>query len=155
GGGARGHRARRDGLHHASAADHRRAHCHRRRAVFGDMSTLNETHDPARKSWVASANVSGTEFPIQNLPFGVYEPRGVPRRRVGVAIGDQILDVAAVSSLLDGSAAMAAAACEATHLNDLMALGPPAWSALRLALSRLLSDERGKDGERLRGHLTP
>jgi len=53
---------------------------------------LNETHDPARRSWVDSANELGSDFPIQNLPFGVFrsagrEPRG------GVAIGDMIFDL--------------------------------------------------------------
>jgi len=107
---------------------------------------LNETHDPARRSWVESANAPDTDFPIQNLPFGVFRPApGVPPR-VGVAIGDQILDVPAAASFLDGQAAEAARACQVLFLNPLMSLGPPAWSALRRALSRALSVEHGDSG---------
>jgi fumarylacetoacetase len=105
------------------------------------MSDLNETHDPARQSWVASANRPGCDFPIQNLPFGAFRARhGTSAPTIGVAIGDQILAVGAATSAFDGLAQQAAAACAAPHLNGLMGLGPPAWSALRHALSRLLSD---------------
>src|SRR5690242_533059 len=100
---------------------------------------LNETHDPARRSFVESANSPGTDFPIQNLPFGVFCLGPTDEPRVGVAIGDQIVDVAAAASLFDGPAAMAAQACRAPVLNPLMALGPSAWSALRLAVSRELA----------------
>ena len=56
------------------------------------MSLLNETHNPALRSWVASANADGSDFPIQNLPFGVFRRYGSAEAfRVGVAIGDQIL----------------------------------------------------------------
>jgi fumarylacetoacetase len=66
------------------------------------MNALDETHDPARKSWVASANAPDSDFPIQNLPFGVFRPRGDRKDpMVGVAIGDQILDVTAVAPFLD------------------------------------------------------
>ena len=62
--------------------------------------TLDETHDPARVSWVASAQ--GGDFPIQNLPLGIFsETKG--RRRPGVAIGDYILDLPAICDLLDES----------------------------------------------------
>ena len=115
--------------------------------------SLNETHDPARQSFVDSANAPGADFPIQNLPFGVFCPIAGGAPRVGVAIGDQIVDVAAAASCFNGLAAEAAQACAAPYLNDLMSLGPPAWSALRLALSRGLSADRGD--ERLRQHLTP
>jgi fumarylacetoacetase len=119
------------------------------------MSTLNETHDPARRSWVASANLPDTEFPIQNLPFGVFLPHGGTRSRVGVAIGDQIFDVAPVLSSLRGPAASGAAACESPNLNNLMELGPEAWSALRLGLSRLLSTDNADAAASFRSHLTP
>ncbi len=114
---------------------------------------LNETHDPARRSFVESANVSGCDFPIQNLPFGVFRPEAGMPPRVGTAIGDQILDIAAASSSFAGLAAEAARACTAPRLNDLMALGPQAWSALRLALSRALSTEHEDKG--FRRHLAP
>jgi fumarylacetoacetase len=54
---------------------------------------LNDTHDPALRSWVASANDPGSDFPIQNLPYGVFRRAGSAEPwRVGVAIGDMILD---------------------------------------------------------------
>jgi fumarylacetoacetase len=115
---------------------------------------LNETHDPALRSWVASAQAAGCDFPIQNLPFGVVRRRGSDDApRVAVAIGDQALDVvAALDAGLLGDAAgdaaadalIAAEACRATVLNGLMALGPRHWSALRSALSRLLRE--GSEG---------
>jgi fumarylacetoacetase len=114
---------------------------------------LNETHDPARRSWVESANAPESEFPIQNLPFGVFCPAAGMPPRVGVAIGDQILDVAAAGPSLEGLAAEAARAGAAPFLNLIMSLGPQAWSALRLGLSRALSAERGN--KNISQHLTP
>ena len=114
---------------------------------------LNETHDPARRSFVESANAPGCDFPIQNLPFGVFRPAAGLPPRVGVAIGEQILDIAAAASAFDGLAAEAARTCAAARLNDLMSLGPRAWSALRLALSRGLSADSKDKG--FRQHLTP
>ncbi len=103
------------------------------------MNTLNETHDPVLKSWVASANAADTDFPIQNLPFAVFRRMGSKEAfRGGVAIGGQIVDLGAAASLFDGTAAEAATAGGASTLNALMAMGPVAWSALRLALSRAL-----------------
>jgi fumarylacetoacetase len=115
---------------------------------------LDETHDPARRSFVESANLPGCDFPIQNLPFGAFRavPDGQPR--VGVAIGDQILDVSAAAAVFDGLAAAAAQACSAPFLNPLMAMGPQARSALRLELSRRLSAD-GDGDMRLRPFLTP
>ncbi|HEY1745204.1 MAG TPA: fumarylacetoacetase [Xanthobacteraceae bacterium] len=115
-------------------------------------NALNETHDPARQSFVTSANQPDTEFPIQNLPFGAYCPARGAKQRVGVAIGDQILDVAAAASCFNGAAATAAQHCAGPHLNQLMSLGMEAWSALRLALSRALSADQ-KDA-RLQQYLT-
>ncbi|WP_027478191.1 fumarylacetoacetase [Curvibacter gracilis] len=105
------------------------------------MTLLNETHDPALRSWVASAQVAGTDFPLQNLPFAVFRRTGRNEAwRGGVAIGDQVLDLAAVaaSGVFTGPAAQAVQAAGQDKLNALMALGAPAWSALRLALSRAL-----------------
>lgn len=104
---------------------------------------LNETHDPALRSWVASANRSGTDFPIQNLPFAVFRRRGSAEAwRGGVAIGEQIVDLAAVAQagVFSGDVAQAAQAGAQDKLNALMALGQGAWSALRLALSRALRE---------------
>ena len=54
---------------------------------------IDDTHDPKRRSWVESANVAGCDFPIQNLPLGVFRAAGEAKPRLGVAIGDSILDV--------------------------------------------------------------
>jgi fumarylacetoacetase len=105
---------------------------------------LNDTHRVELSSWVESAQTPGSDFPIQNLPFGVFKRtgRGDPPR-VGVAIGDQIVDVAACldEGLVTGRAIEAAERCRAPQLNDLMALGPDGLSALRLSLSELLRVE--------------
>src|SRR5581483_1431308 len=114
---------------------------------------LNETHDPKRKSFVDSANASTSEFPIQNLPFGVFRPASGAKERLGVAIGDQILDLAAAASALRGLGPDVVQACGAARLNALMELGPQAWSALRLALSRALSADGGDKS--LSRHLSP
>jgi fumarylacetoacetase len=103
------------------------------------MAELNETHDPGRRSWVASANAPETDFPIQNLPFGVFRRRG-GEAQGGVAIGDQVFDLAAGvrEGLFDGEALIAARAGAGATLNPLMALEPPLVSALRRRLSDLL-----------------
>jgi fumarylacetoacetase len=103
------------------------------------VTTLDETHDATLRSWVTSANTEGADFPIQNLPFGVFRRRGSSEAfRVGVAIGDQVLDVGAaqVAGAFSGQAARAATACSAPALNAFMAMGSGAWTALRLALSQ-------------------
>jgi fumarylacetoacetase len=119
------------------------------------MPKLNETHDPDRRSWVAAANADGTDFPIHNLPFGIFRKRGSNEApRGGVAIGDRILDLAAVhaAKLFDGKAAEAVAAASETTLNRLMGLGAAHWSALRSAISELLSSgSAGEAGRRQRG----
>ena len=109
---------------------------------------IDETHDLKRRSWVASAE-DHLEFPIQNLPLGVFSPPG-GRPRIGVAIGDQILDLAAVADagLLDGDAQSAAQAVRAPSLNALLALGKGPRTALRRRLSALL-DADGPSRARL------
>jgi fumarylacetoacetase len=98
--------------------------------------TMNATHDPQRQSWVASANRPGGAFPIQNLPLGVFE--GALGPGIGVAIGDQVLDLRGCSGLLPPMPVGTVEACSASTLNPLMALGPVCWSALRARLSDLL-----------------
>ena len=56
---------------------------------------MNETHDPKAKSWVTSANQPGCDFPIQNLPFGVFRRKNHEGGGIGIAIGDQVFDVGA------------------------------------------------------------
>lgn len=102
------------------------------------MTRLNDTHDPQLRSWLQAANLPGCDFPIQNLPFGVFRRRGSGATwRGGVAIGDQILDLAAAADggVFAGSAVETLHAARGPTLNALMALGAPAWSALRGALS--------------------
>jgi fumarylacetoacetase len=104
---------------------------------------VDETHDPARTSWVESAQ-GPTDFPIQNLPFGLYRRRGEdPSARVGIAIGDQILDVVAchAQGRFAGLAALAADACAEPPLNRLMGLGRAHWVELRKQVSVLLSSD--------------
>ena len=107
---------------------------------------LDETHDPARRSWVESAN-GHPDFPIQNLPFGIFRRRGgadVPSG--GVAVGDSVLDLSACveAGLFTGDAKRAARACTAPELNGFMALGGRYWSVLRRAVSRLLTVDAGE-----------
>ena len=95
---------------------------------------IDETHDPALESWVESANAPDTDFPIQNLPFGIFRSRknrsDAPRG--GVAIGDQILDLAALGIKTGPT------------LNALAGQGRPVWRNLRKALSKGLS-AKGRD----------
>ena len=106
---------------------------------------IDHTHDPSLQSWVTSAN-GHPDFPIQNLPLGVFSPlAGAPRG--GIAIGDMILDLRTVheEGLLDEEAQAAAHACIGSTLNPFLALGAGPRAALRDAVSALLqegSDER-------------
>ncbi|MRX49946.1 fumarylacetoacetase [Paracoccus sp. S-4012] len=92
--------------------------------------------DAARKSWVESANAPGCDFPIQNLPYGIFSTEGGPRR-CGVAIGDMILDLGACEEhgLIDAQGTFAAA-----QLNDFIALGRATWAATRARLTELLAE---------------
>ena len=92
------------------------------------MNTINKTHDPKLRSWVASANREGCDFPIQNLPFGTFVPNEGGGPRIGVAIGDQILDL------------RAAGLVATSDMNVLMAAGPAERSALRAAISQGLAE---------------
>src|SRR3954447_6924539 len=98
------------------------------------LSMIDETHDRARRSWVASAN-GHAEFPLQNLPFGVFSPRGGSDEtpRGGGAIGDRILDLreALGAGLFSGEAGRAAEAASGGTLNPLMALGAASRRGLR------------------------
>jgi fumarylacetoacetase len=103
------------------------------------MAAIDETHDIRRHSWVASAN-GHSEFPIQNLPLGVFSPAGGPPRG-GIAIGDMIFDIAAAleAGLFAGEARSAAEAAAGAALNPLMALGAGPRAALRKRVSALLA----------------
>ena len=101
------------------------------------MLSLNATHDPARSAWLPAANAPGCEFPVQNLPFGMFTDGATARP--GVAIGDAIVDLQAADAagLFQGDAATAVRAADGA-LNGLMALGHASASALRARLSELL-----------------
>ena len=104
------------------------------------MSALDETHDPTRSSWVDGA-VEGSDFPVQNLPVGIFsDAKG--QRRPGVAIGDFILDLTGASDLLDEAWREDLAQ---PVLNAWLARGPDDHRALRHRLSELLTDERYRD----------
>ncbi|MFV0301766.1 MAG: fumarylacetoacetase [Paracoccus sp. (in: a-proteobacteria)] len=84
------------------------------------------------RSWVESANSAGSDFPLNNLPYGVFDAgQGA---RMGVAIGDMILDVAHVDHGQDP------ALFAAPEWNAVMAAGPAVWAGLRARLTELLGD---------------
>lgn len=126
---------------------------------------LDETHDPETQSWVESANAAASEFPVQNLPFGVFRSREKGGdAKVGVAIGDRVLDVAGVGReglLAAVDVKGAAEVCGANYpgdasLNALMALGSGPRRALRRRLHALLRDDAPAwDREAISRHLVP
>ncbi|HWZ63761.1 MAG TPA: fumarylacetoacetase [Steroidobacteraceae bacterium] len=117
------------------------------------MAALDATHDPARRSWVASANDPGGDFPIQNLPLAAFRRAGTREPlRGGVAIGTEVLDLGALNALkpFEGSAAQALAAATEPNLNALMGQGAAPRAALRGALSEAL-----RTGSALEARLRP
>src|SRR5215472_18536800 len=77
---------------------------------------IDRTHDPALKSWVDSANVPETDFPIQNLPFGTFRKRGGEPQHLGVAIGDQVFDITAAFVIPSMQTLMAMSAADRVRL---------------------------------------
>ena len=127
---------------------------------------LDETHDFKAQSWIESANAAGSDFPIQNLPFGIFRRRDAgARATVGIAIGDRILDLAGLQSeglvagesagqSADESVRLAAAACASDSLNPLMALGTGPRRALRRSLHAILrQDAPASDRQAASRHL--
>jgi len=104
------------------------------------MRHIDETHDATRVSWVEGAN-GHHDFPIQNLPLGVFSPIRGGGPRVGTAIGEWIFDLAAAAKLglLLGDFV---AALQSPTLNALFALPATARNLLRHQISALLSDKR-------------
>ncbi|MCC7126744.1 MAG: fumarylacetoacetase, partial [Acidobacteria bacterium] len=116
---------------------------------------IDHTHDPALRSWVPSAQQPDTDFPIQNLPFGVFSRAG-GSTRIGVAIGAEILDLHAVvdEGLLDSSFRDVTRACTAPALNTLMGLPRARVTALRQRISMLLREgEASAPAEPIRARL--
>jgi fumarylacetoacetase len=106
-------------------------------------TTLDATHDPALRSWVDSANDPGTDFPIQNLPYGRFRRTGSAEPwRIGVAIGNQVLDLRLAREQCEWSAEIdrLLQALAAGDLNAFMTQSPQARRALRTALSSALCE---------------
>ena len=99
------------------------------------MTMLNATHDPKRRSWVGSANEAGCDFPIQNLPFGTFSGAPNHDQRIGVAIGDKVLDLR-LAGLIDTD-----------DMNALMAATPDQRSALRSQISQGLTEGSARQAE--------
>jgi fumarylacetoacetase len=92
------------------------------------MGGLDATHDPELRSWVESANDPASDFPIQNLPFGIFRRKGTKEKpRGGVAIGDQVFDLGALGIETGPT------------LNGIAAAGPATWRRLRKQISKALS----------------
>lgn len=113
------------------------------------MVSHDETLDQKRLSWVASANAH-SDFPIQNLPIGIFSPPGSSERRGGIAIGEMILDLAVLAELecFVGKARDAAEAISLGNLNDFFALGTAHRQAMRTRVSEILN-AAGPDRQRL------
>lgn len=103
---------------------------------------LNATHDPDRKSWIDSANTPGAAYPIQNLPWGVFSC-GDDRRRIGVAIGNRILDATAAEEAGILAVSPGGPVFGTGTLNPFMALPPVVWSQTRAAIADLLDAAHG------------
>ncbi|ARR52832.1 fumarylacetoacetase [Rhizorhabdus wittichii DC-6] len=97
------------------------------------MIMIDATHDPALKSWVPGAD-GHPDFPIQNLPYGIFSLGADGEKRPAVAIGDKLLDLAAISGLLPVE-------LRGSTLNALFALPAERRLALRHKLSELLSND--------------
>ncbi len=105
------------------------------------MPDLDHTHDPSLRSWVDSANEPGCDFPIQNLPFGVFKPTVANNPpQIGVAIGRHVLDLhSCVQAKILGSISKEeSCALSAGSLNQLMSLGAASRAAVRKAISEFL-----------------
>lgn len=117
---------------------------------------LQATLDAQRKSWIDSANDAACDFPIQNLPFGVFSTAQKANARVGVAIGDQVVDLAALhdAGLLNLPAGTRENVFARAVLNDFIALGRDAWRSVRVQLSSLLAKDTAtlRDDAALRAH---
>jgi len=108
------------------------------------MSHTDFTHDASATCWVAGAD-GHPDFPVQNLPLGVFGPPDGSMPRGGMAIGDHILDLPAIADQLEETAADAARATSAPMLNILFAAGREPAHALRQAVFHLLADEAHRD----------
>ncbi len=100
-----------------------------------------------QKSWVASANAADADFPLNNLPYGVFS-KGGSEPRPCVAIGDQVVDL----SVLEENGVISAGdgpVFDVPYINEFMELGPEIWSSVRARLMDLLGE--GADEAALKG----
>lgn len=112
----------------------------------------DDTHRSDVVSWVDSASDPATDFPVQNLPVGIFRRRDANETwRVGIAIGHEVLDAAAAAraGLFDGASARAGVRCHAPSINGLLALDATQWTAFRNQASRLLRADT-PEGQRAR-----
>ncbi len=116
------------------------------------MTKADPTVDPTLRSWIENANRPDCDFPIQNLPYGVFSTRNHDAPRVGVAVGDQVLDLAALESEGLIETGSDERVFSRTALNPFMALGADSWRRVRARLSVLLSQEESalRDNAKLR-----
>jgi fumarylacetoacetase len=114
------------------------------------MTPNTNCNDPAFKSWIDNANDPACDFPIQNLPFGVFTTTSKTTKRVGVAIGDMVLDL----SVLEDAELLPVpnGTFDKPDINTFMAMGSDTWSQTRAAISALLetNEERLQNDEALR-----
>ncbi|MGB9199630.1 MAG: fumarylacetoacetase [Terriglobales bacterium] len=109
---------------------------------------LDETHDPKIRSWVESANLGGSDFPIQNLPFGRFRRNdGRSGSAVGVAIGDQILDLSILHEAVGTAESLQLTPSDSASgdLIDPMSLEPEVRRAVRRRLHALLREDASPD----------
>ena len=99
---------------------------------------------PLLKSWIESADSAETEFPLNNLPYGVFSV-GDSDLRCGVAIGDRIIDATGLEAARILRADPDADVLDAPYWNDFMELGPTAWADYRKALQALLSENASEE----------
>ena len=106
------------------------------------MPELDSTHAPALRSWIPSANSASTDFPIQNLPYGRFRHPGDGDWHVGVAIGDQVLDLASAAERISWPSEVRAAlsVLASGDMNAFMRMGNKAWLPTRRALSAALAE---------------
>ena len=102
---------------------------------------MDETHDSKLRSWVEVDEDS--DFPIQNIPFGIYRPKGGGDMHVATAIGDYVLDLAYLddAGLFNGTEVEGTEVFHEPTLNAFMSMGRKAWKEARLVISRLLRQE--------------
>jgi len=96
---------------------------------------VDQTHDPDLRSWVESANIPASDFPLQNLPFGRFRAGATADWRIGVAIGEQVLDL------------QRAGLVDSNDMATLMQQAPAAWRALRQRLSAGLRADSSRQAQ--------